>query len=299
MPEWLYRHFLDAIGPLIFTKNGRSLTAPPSFIEIRPYLPASLWIHPPEPVMSLHHHKFEPELLYRPRIFLWLPHFFVKTMHCLNCRTGVLEKNGASPPRRITDMDDCFWIIRWKYYCRSGCQSHFREWHPSLIGSLPPYLQLAFPAVLSRKGGLSHRVISQLRVGNQHKMGPSGVRALLLEMHTKNFNTRQLQYLEAVYELTRGYQESESYSTSQTTLHAFINKSVLSFGDFGDPQKYGGYVPSESYLAAMMNLIIERNEADANQHTSCLRPDQICIDDSHKVCLQLLLNRIFSHITDR
>ncbi|KAF8190775.1 hypothetical protein BJ912DRAFT_1058509 [Pholiota molesta] len=34
---------------------------------------------------------------------------------------------------------------------------------------------------------------------------------------------------------------------------------------------------------SMMNKAIERDEADANQHTACLAPDQIAIDDSHKV----------------
>lgn len=33
----------------------------------------------------------------------------------------------------------------------------------------------------------------------------------------------------------------------------------------------------------MMNKAIECEEADANQHTACLGPDQIAIDDSHKV----------------
>ena len=68
--------------------------------------------------------------------------------------------------------------------------------------SLPASLQLAFPAVLSRKGGLSKSVLCQLRVCNQHKMGPSGVRSLLFEAHTLRFNTIQLQYLEAIFERT-------------------------------------------------------------------------------------------------
>jgi hypothetical protein len=42
-------------------------------------------------------------------------------------------------------------------------------------------------------------------------------------------------------------------------------------------------VPSEHYLARMMTKAIERSEPDANQHTACLAPDQIVIDDSHKV----------------
>ncbi|KAJ6558917.1 hypothetical protein B0H10DRAFT_1967203 [Mycena sp. CBHHK59/15] len=58
---------------------------------------------------------------------------------------------------------------------------------------------------------------------------------------------------------------------------------IPAFGDFGDPQRYAGFVPSASYLTAMLNKAIERDEADAGQHTSCLAPDQVDVDDSHKI----------------
>ena len=50
-----------------------------------------------------------------------------------------------------------------------------------------------------------------------------------------------------------------------------------------DDQKYAGFVPSVSYLVMMMNKAIEIEEHDADQHTSCLAPAQLAIDDSHKV----------------
>ncbi|KAF8958388.1 hypothetical protein BDZ97DRAFT_1762154 [Flammula alnicola] len=67
------------------------------------------------------------------------------------------------------------------------------------------------------------------------------------------------------------------------TVHFYLRIIPSSFGNFTDPQKYAGFVPSERYLASMMNKAIERDESDANQHTACLTPDQIAIDDSHKV----------------
>jgi hypothetical protein len=73
-------------------------------------------------------------------------------------------------------------------------------------------------------------------------------------------------------------------STTQTTLHNHFFEKIPSFGDFGDQQGYAGFVPSEHYLTEMLNKSIERDEHDANQHTACLAPDQISIDDSHKVC---------------
>jgi hypothetical protein len=100
-------------------------------------------------------------------------------------------------------------------------------------------------------------------------------------MHTLRFNRIQLQYLEAVFESVLG---KELDDKTQTTLHSFVNPKVPDFGDFGDPVRYAGFVPSEHYLSEMMNKAIERDEADANQHTACLPVNQIAIDDSHKVC---------------
>ncbi|KAJ7664028.1 hypothetical protein DFH06DRAFT_944440, partial [Mycena polygramma] len=222
----------------------------------------TFWIHPPEPVVALEGYRFDPPLLYQPRVFLWLPHFFVACLNCPKCR-GKLEKNGALRPRRITDTDSCFYIVSWAYYCRNGCKSYYHSWNEKLLNSLPAYLRLAFPAILSRKSGLSRNVIAMLRVGNQHKMGPSGVRAMLYEMHTRRHNTLLLQYLESLFEQQRGLETLKT--------------------DFADPEKYAGFVPSASYLTSMLNKAIERDEPDADQHTSCLPPDQIAIDDSHKI----------------
>jgi hypothetical protein len=125
-----------------------------------------------------------------------------------------------------------------------------------------------------------------LRVGNQRKMGPSGVRAMLYEMQTLRYNTLLLQYLESSFERVRGSEAFEP-STIQTTMHVYgsaKDQQIPPFGDFADPNGYDGFIPSASYLTAMMNKAIERDEPDANQHTSCLPPDQVDVDDSHKVC---------------
>ena len=116
-------------------------------------------------------------------------------------------------------------------------------------------------------------------------MGPSGVRSLLLENHTRHFNTLQLQYLESVFEVVRNWQiANASDSDIRFSLQSFLSpKTVPSFGDFGDPEGYNGFVPSEHYLSYMLNQTIEEHEPDVNQHTSCLHVDQLAIDDSHKV----------------
>jgi hypothetical protein len=287
MPDWLYRYFGETIKPLITAKDAndsRRLAPPLSFTEDKPHAPATMWIHPPDAVFHLSRTstQLDPTTLYRPLVFLWLPHFFVAQLHCPNCKTGVLQKNGALCPRRIVDVHDNFYLVSWAYYCRDGCRHHYAGWSTEILESLPHYLRLAFPAILSYKGGLSRNVMIQLRVGNQHKMGPRGMRALLIEMHTMRFNVLQLQYLEAVFERISG---QELGGATQSTLHSFMSATTPDFGDFGDHHRYAGFVPTDRYLSEMMNKAIEREEGDANQHTACLAIDQISIDDSHKVFL--------------
>lgn len=76
----------------------------------------------------------------------------------------MLEKNGTVTPRHIIDNDDFYYIVTWWYYCCKGCKSTFRGWNKCILNSLPPYLCLAFPAVLSHKVGVSKTVITQLCV---------------------------------------------------------------------------------------------------------------------------------------
>jgi hypothetical protein len=125
-------------------------------------------------------------------------------------------------------------------------------------------------------------------------MGPSGVRSLLLEAHTLRFSVLQAQYLEAVFEMVRGRQDGQT-SVLQSNLDSFLAEKILDFGDFGDRIVYSGFVPSEWYLASMLNKAIELDEPDANQHTACQPPDQLMIDDSHKVGTSFIGRRQLSH----
>lgn len=286
MPEWLLDYF-EEIGLEIMKKEGRNLAMPSCFSKAGPLSLPSLWITPPDPIFLLSENQFKPRLLYRPRVFLWLLHFFVKVLICPDCKKCGLEKNGALPPRRITDLEDNFYIITWSYYCRKGCGHYFAGWSPRLLASLPRQLQLAFPAVLSHRGGLSYNVVKLLRTSNQHKMGPSGVRSLLMELHTRRYNRILLQYLETVFSVVRNQEEADQARTGRS-LDSFVTagRVVADFGDFWDPNGYAGWVPSERYLTKMMMADVERDEDHANQHTACLPMDQISVDDSFKVRVQ-------------
>ncbi|KAK6988809.1 hypothetical protein R3P38DRAFT_3228414 [Favolaschia claudopus] len=118
---------------------------------------------------------------------------------------------------------------------------------------------------------------------------------MLFEMHTHRYNTLMLQYLEAVFERERerDLRVGSPGTSTQATLHNISTmNTVPAFGDFADPQRYTGFVPSVSYLTAMLNKAIERDESDADQHTSCLAPDQADLDDSFKVFCDLISPRV-------
>jgi hypothetical protein len=113
-------------------------------------------------------------------------------------------------------------MVTWRYKC-TGCLRHFQGWSSSLIGTLPRSIQAVFPAVLSYRSGMSHALAQTLRVCYQHKMGAAGVKALLLELHTRRFDRLCLQYLETILEQEMQFREkldtgSRSGSIHQSTL---------------------------------------------------------------------------------
>ena len=265
MPQWLYEYFGAVIKPLISRKEGTKLLPPVTFGENQPFSPAMMWIYPSDPVFALSRHNFDITGLFRPRIYLFLPHFFT-TVVCLHCGKE-LEKNGLTPPRRVSDISNNFYVLSWQYYCRGSCKVYFSGWTRALFDTFPNWLKLTFPADLSRRAGLSNDVITTMQVSNQHKMGPSGVRALLTKQHTLRYNRLQLQYLEAAAEVIRGTEATAAQDDScQETMWAHIQLSIPMLGHFGDPEGYAGFIPSETYLATMLNRSIERDESYANQH---------------------------------
>lgn len=276
MPDWLYKYFADVIHPLIYEKDGHSLAKPGLFTDSKPYSPASFWVHPPEPAISLSLHRFDPPALYQPRVFLWLPHFFVETLHCPCCRTP-LDKNGALCPHCIVDVDHCFYIVTWAYYCHKGCRAYFHGWSQALLNLFllgciflfqQPFLikvvslamcSASFVLVISTRWVLvvfTHCcfkctlcVSTPFRLNTQkHCLNKSMANRLLIPIPSNKICTHILPIMSPALAI---------------------------------------FVLTADYLADMINKAIELEEPDADKHTSCLAPDQLAIDDSHKVSFNL------------
>ncbi|KAL7410044.1 hypothetical protein BDY24DRAFT_444398 [Mrakia frigida] len=153
MSESTYDYFSNEITHLLGQKEGVRTKKPPSFDA------GSFWIHPPDPVFTLLSRNINLPLLYRPRVYLHLPHLLVH-LRCPRCK-GSLEINDKSPPRRVVDVEDNFYIVTPRYYCRKTCKETWSGWDPQILRTLPASLQLAFPAMLSQRSGLSLAVVKR------------------------------------------------------------------------------------------------------------------------------------------
>ena len=209
---------------------------------------------------------------------------------CPLCGSQPLDLNGVYRPKRVVDLEEIVWLITWRYHCkvcRKGCSG----WAPRLLDSLPTSIRLAFPAVLSRKGGLTLRVAQSLLVAGRQKSGISGFHKQLLHLHTHKFDRAHLQYLEACREVEEKNLGicSQNQDTGQCSLVQYCTiKDAAPFGNFWDQDRYAGYVPSQGYLTTMFNRLVEADTAVHNQHTVLLPTDApAASDDSFKLAKHL------------
>ncbi|KAG2191633.1 hypothetical protein INT47_000544, partial [Mucor saturninus] len=168
------------------------------------YNNSTFWIRPMQPFFALLKNK-PVEYLYRPDIFLWIPHLLlnnkINDLHCPTCKSPIKTKgfNKKTHARRIIDLDRCFYILTKRYRClNSICGSSFNGYDSKIMRQLPVQLQAEFPAYLSHRGAVSKQVGDLLRPCIQKSMGPKRISKVLRELHTLKHNRSELQYLTAM-----------------------------------------------------------------------------------------------------
>ncbi|CEP11895.1 hypothetical protein [Parasitella parasitica] len=214
------------------------------------YTKETFWIEPVNSFFALMKCKSN-KALYRPRVFLWLPHHLLankmKDLQCPKCNNRSLEVKGFNKnphARKIVDLSSCFYLMSTRYICtETGCATSLNAHDNRIIQQLPLELQMEFPAVLSSKGGVSKVVADLLRPCMQNSMGPQRFQKVLREMHVLRHDRLELQYLLSAFSKKSGvlhFQAFEPYST------------------FDDPTKYAGYVPTAAYFRTLYTAIIQQ-----------------------------------------
>ncbi|KAK9312672.1 hypothetical protein V1524DRAFT_369208, partial [Lipomyces starkeyi] len=158
------------------------------------------WCHPPDVYsewQSESMNSLSPAPCYLPKVFYWIPHQArgVK-LYCPTCRAEgksrpLAEKGWGNDPRRVTDIDQNWYLYSRQYVCKKdyshhGCGKRF--WGSLLLDVLPAGLRGQFPAFLTRRSGISLEVARMLRISFSSGMGPAPLRSMIEQLHRARYD---------------------------------------------------------------------------------------------------------------
>ncbi|KAJ6492742.1 hypothetical protein C8R47DRAFT_1012819 [Mycena vitilis] len=241
----------------------------------RHYLAGTFWLPRKPAWFALGHLNVKPTDLFLPDFFIWDPMSLLGGavgIVCPECNSHHLTRDGVvERPRRVVDIDACFWIVGYTYACRKrsgGCGVRFRSWDQRILGRLPLPLAAEFPAHLTWRSGLSTRAFGVVRSCFQHGMGAEEVADLFRMQHLRRYDEIRLQYLRT--------------KVKQMNLPGRTYEAFLPFDD-RSASGFHGFTPSGQWLRDVYDDFIETYRDVLNQHTGMLSGRILAIDHSHKL----------------
>ncbi|KIM37653.1 hypothetical protein M413DRAFT_49570, partial [Hebeloma cylindrosporum] len=224
-----------------------------------------------------------PQQLFNPRFFLWDPDALCpRGIPCPNCRTVLQRHQAISLPRQCVDFNETFWIIGYRYRCRSCTHPKskkatvtFRSWDPRILAVLPPSLSAEFPARLSHRSGISTGLFSFMRSCFNYGLGSKQFSDTIRMQHILHYDTLELQYLEQL---------------AIRTLDDWFRLKYEAFPRFDDIGPLGPhlYTPSATLLRDLYDDFVDEHRTEINQHTAMLTANICAIDHSHKIAKQTM-----------
>ncbi|OBZ82404.1 hypothetical protein A0J61_09548, partial [Choanephora cucurbitarum] len=166
------------------------------------YRNGTFWVHRKDPAFALRDQlELSPEILYQPRVLIWFPRHLVSDLKCPKCTIPttffVKEWNTHPRARRITDIDNSFYLMTLRYQCTNKETPHtFNGYDGDLMHQLPRVYAKEFPAILTECSGISTKLAKLMRLLFQSGVGPHRLSKVLRVMHTERFDELQLQHYE-------------------------------------------------------------------------------------------------------
>ncbi|KAJ7206804.1 hypothetical protein GGX14DRAFT_637030 [Mycena pura] len=249
----------------------------------RYYSAGTFWIHGKSLWFLLSKINIKPENLFVADFFLWDPLNLLATSFNLPCPTPgchqhLTREGVVKRPRRVVDIDSCFWLIGYTYGCRGkdSCSKRFRSWDQRVLDRLPPRLASEFPAHLTWRSALSKQAFGVVRSCFQHGMGSSEVSDLFRMQQLRRYDEMRLQYLRMKLSemcLTTS-RNGEGDPTQYDAFPPFERRSS---------RGYHGFTPSGQGFRDLYDDFMESQRDVLNQHTA-MRSARVCaIDHSHKL----------------
>ncbi|KAG6808759.1 hypothetical protein H0H92_002998 [Tricholoma furcatifolium] len=266
-PSWFLKLFEKIV--LELDMDRRALKG-----QTRHYAAGTFWLPRKAVWFHLKKQDLTPSDVFLPEFFLWDPAELLggSMIPCPACGCVLTRDGLVKRPRRVVDIDSCFWIIGYTYKCRrsstGGCGTKFRSWDSRILGKLPRPLAMEFPACLTWRSGLSWRAFGVVRSCIQRGMGTSEVAEMFRMQHLRRYDELRLQYLYT--------------KVSQMNIPCQTYTPFLPFTDTSD-QGFHGFTPSGQWFRDVYDDVIEGYRDTLNQHTAMLSGRVCAIDHSHKI----------------
>ncbi|KAJ7849125.1 hypothetical protein B0H14DRAFT_3452708 [Mycena olivaceomarginata] len=245
------------------------------------------WVRPQDPVFVLKHAAvsgFSPNELYLLPIFVWLPHYLPGRPDSFNCECGanlILHGYNDNPiARRVSTLaGQDYFLLTNHLLCPlrrvndKGCGKHYQGSDPWIIRQLPEFVQRAFPACLSVRGGLDMSELDVMKATFAGHFGADPFSKMVRELKMLHHD-----HLETMY-----------YCAA---MHFGLRgpKQVPAFSKFEDPLGYAGYAPSRQYFKTMFMawFSVHRGLIDrvmSSLSATIIKPDHTYKIIDHQSCL--------------
>ena len=277
LPSWLLEPFKARVAES--SSQHRDATGlPPLYANHQTF-----WFPQPS-TFFLITKRSTPQQIFNPLFFLWDPDALCPDgIPCPNCRNILHRHQAISRPCRCVGIDQTFWIIGYRYRCRSCIHPKskkstvtFRSWDRRILAVLPPALAAEFPAQLSHRSAISTSLFSWMRSSFNYGMGSKQFADALRMQHILRYDMMELQYLNHL---------------SSFALNGWLGQKFAAFPRFDDLGPLGPrlYTPHATLCRNFYDNFIDEHRTEINQHTAMLTANICSIDHSHKVSFRIRL----------
>ncbi len=209
------------------------------------------WVSPRDPCVALYEsvvcrgEDVSPKYFYYPRMFVFAPDLTLPyaRIRC-SCGGDTATKGWSDKLRRVVDNHDCYYIFGRRYSCKC-CQKHFVCYSDEVLQTLPLEVQLAFPAVLSHRSGLSRDLMHNIISFVDMSIGPTAAAKHIAENHTRRHAEFQLRYYSTLRSILSLQQPTLHFSAQRLkTAPGSMFEKIPLFSKFKDQSGYCGFLPS-------------------------------------------------------
>lgn len=219
----------------------------------------------------------KPDPFYLSKVFIWDPKtLYGVDVYCPNCKSPARLKGWANHPRKVYGLHEPYYLLSRRYCCSTGnCLSKnstqdsdsdredqggsdvftsrdsksspktfsFLASSDAILSQMPDHLQIAFPAVLSKRSGLDKKVLHEHRIGADCSQGPEALASKIREYYCQSYHSKFTQYMSLVYAILGRQKRLRQLPIGEKRILP-TRDNIPIFSTFKDVTGYNGSSPS-------------------------------------------------------